>query len=139
MFRSLPKRTVITWLLGRLGPPPRPPRRHFGTMQQERARRRALGEWMKIAVEHDVPLGPAPADLPQLLDDPHMRQREIFCASEHPKAGPFTYVGQPAVIEGQSYEVWPPAPGLGEHTREVLAELGLTADQLDQLASRQMI
>jgi crotonobetainyl-CoA:carnitine CoA-transferase CaiB-like acyl-CoA transferase len=100
---------------------------------------RTLQEWMKIAVEHDVTLGPAPSHLPQLLDDPHLRQREIFYDGEHPGAGPFTYIGQPAVIEGQSYEVWRPAPGLGEHTREVLAELGLTEDQLGQLASKQVI
>jgi hypothetical protein len=30
MFRSLPKRALLSWLLGRLGPPPPPPRRHFG-------------------------------------------------------------------------------------------------------------
>jgi crotonobetainyl-CoA:carnitine CoA-transferase CaiB-like acyl-CoA transferase len=48
-------------------------------------------------------------------------------------------VGQPAVIEGQDYEVRRPAPRLGEHTREVLAELDLTADQLDQLAGEHVI
>ena len=94
---------------------------------------------MKIAVEHDVAMGPASSALPQVLDDPHMRQRQIFYLGEHPQAGPFSYVGQPAVIQGQDYEVWRPAPGLGEHTREVLAGLGLTADQLDQLASEQVI
>jgi crotonobetainyl-CoA:carnitine CoA-transferase CaiB-like acyl-CoA transferase len=102
-------------------------------------RTRTLEEWMKVAVEHDVAMGPAPTRLPELLDDPHMRQRQIFYEGEHPQAGPFTYVGQPAVIEGQDYEVWRPAPGLGEHTREVLAELDLTADQLDQLASEHVI
>jgi crotonobetainyl-CoA:carnitine CoA-transferase CaiB-like acyl-CoA transferase len=35
--------------------------------------------------------------------------------------------------------VWRPAPGLGEHTREVLAELDLTADELDRLASEKVI
>ena len=68
-----------------------------------------------------------------------MRQRQIFYEGEHPQAGPFIYVGQPAVIEGQDYEVWRPAPGLGEHTREVLAELDLTADQLDKLAGEHVI
>ena len=68
-----------------------------------------------------------------------MRQRQIFYLGEHPRAGAFTYVGQPAVIEGQDYEVWRPAPALGEHTREVLAALGFPADELDKLASEQVI
>jgi crotonobetainyl-CoA:carnitine CoA-transferase CaiB-like acyl-CoA transferase len=32
-----------------------------------------------------------------------------------------------------------PAPRLGEHTREVLAELGLDKDEIDALASRRVI
>jgi crotonobetainyl-CoA:carnitine CoA-transferase CaiB-like acyl-CoA transferase len=32
-----------------------------------------------------------------------------------------------------------PAPRLGEHTREVLAELGLASDEIDALASRRVI
>jgi crotonobetainyl-CoA:carnitine CoA-transferase CaiB-like acyl-CoA transferase len=106
---------------------------------QQIFRTRTLAQWMKTAAEHDVPIGPAPTDLLQLLDDPHMQQREIIYHGEHPKAGPFTYVAQPAVIEGQGYEVWRPAPELGEHTREVLAELGLTARQIDELASKHVI
>ena len=100
---------------------------------------RTLDEWMKIAVEHDVAMGPAPTEVTQLLTDPHMKQREIFYEGEHPNSGPFTYVGQPAVIEGQSYEVWRPAPELGEHTREILTELGISASELDRLASQQVI
>jgi len=106
---------------------------------QQIFRTRTLGEWMKTAAEHDVPIGPAPTGLPQLLDDPHMQQREIIYQGEHPKAGPFSYVGQPALIGGQSYEVGRPAPELGEHTREVLAELGLSPGQIDQLASQQVV
>lgn len=101
---------------------------------------RTLDEWMKIAVEYDVAMGPAPTTVTEAADDPHMRQRQIFYSGEHPHAGPFSYVGQPAVIEGQTYSVWRPAPLLGEHTREVLTnELGITAEALDQLAADKVI
>ena len=94
---------------------------------------------MKVALEHDVALRPAPASITDLPDDPHMQQRQIFFDGEHPHAGPFTYVGQPAVIEGQTYSVWRPAPLLGEHTRDVLGDLGVSAEELDALADRKVI
>jgi len=100
---------------------------------------RSLREWMKVAVEHDVAMGPAPRHVTELGDDPHMKQREIFFDGEHPDAGPFSYVGQPAVIEGQSYSVWRPAPALGQHTREVLGELGLSPSELAALAEQKVV
>lgn len=106
---------------------------------QEIFHTRTLDEWMKVAVEADVAMGPAPTTVVEAADDPHMRQRQIFYPGEHPHAGPFNYVGQPAVIEGQTYSVWRPAPLLGEHTREVLTELGLSADDLDRFKDSKVI
>ena len=45
-------------------------------------------------------------------------------AVQHPVAGPFTAVGWPAVVAGQPFDVTKPAPLLGEHVDEMLAELG---------------
>jgi hypothetical protein len=42
MFRSLPKRAVLSWLLHRLGPPPPPPRRHFSKSLEYDAKRPAI-------------------------------------------------------------------------------------------------
>ena len=106
---------------------------------QEIFRSRPSHEWMTIAAEHDIAIGPAPVEVAEVRQDPHMQQREVFYDGEHPHAGPFTYIGQPALIKGQHYEVWRPAPLLGEHTRDILGEVGLTPDQLDGLASQNVI
>ena len=67
----------------------------------------------------------------QLVDDPHARAVQLFVEQDHPIAGrvrlprhPNQFLGTPAVLGG-------PAPGLGEHTDELLAELGL-ADRVDE-------
>ncbi|MGH7805697.1 MAG: CaiB/BaiF CoA transferase family protein, partial [Candidatus Binatia bacterium] len=90
---------------------------------QKTFHQKTLAEWVAIARDHDIAMGPAHT-FGDLLTDPHLRSREIIHEGEHPKAGPFTYVGWPAPIGGQRFEVGRAAPELGEHTDEVLAELG---------------
>jgi len=90
---------------------------------------RTLSEWVAIALEHDIAMGPAHrAD--DLREDPHLAGREIFYEENHPKAGPFSSVGWPAPVQGQPFEVTQPAPELGQHTDEVLGELGHRAESI---------
>lgn len=92
---------------------------------------RTQEEWMKVAVDCDVPLGPV-HELADLPSDPHLSTRSVFVEGQHPKVGPFSYVGVPSMVRGQQYTVRRGAPALGEHTEELLAELGYDA-QLAQL------
>ena len=91
---------------------------------QEIFHTRTQREWIDIALRHDIALGPAHR-LDDLLDDPHLRAREIIVEHDHPHAGPVTLVGWAAPVADQPFEITHPAPLLGEHTAEVLSELGL--------------
>jgi crotonobetainyl-CoA:carnitine CoA-transferase CaiB-like acyl-CoA transferase len=93
---------------------------------------RTLAEWMDAALRADVAMGPA-NQLDDLLDDPHLSAREIIVETDHPMAGAVTQVGWPAPVFGQPFEVFRPAPALGEHTDEVLLELGYTPEALSGL------
>lgn len=99
---------------------------------------RTQAEWVEVAVEYDIPLSPA-NQRADLIDDAHMRAREIIDDSVHPDAGPFTTVGWPAVIEDQHYETYRPAPSLGQHTEEVLAELGRAAADIEKLRAEGVV
>ncbi len=92
---------------------------------QEVFRTKTLAEWMDLALQHDIAMGPA-NQLEDLLDDPHLREREIIVDYDDPHAGPVTFVGWAAPVRGQPFGVGRPAPLLGEHVDEILAEAGYT-------------
>jgi crotonobetainyl-CoA:carnitine CoA-transferase CaiB-like acyl-CoA transferase len=71
----------------------------------------------------------APPDLP---DDPHAREVGMFVDFDHPIAGRTRLPRHPAQFERTPAAYGLPSPGLGEHTDEILTELGL-ADRVAQL------
>lgn len=82
-----------------------------------------LDEWLRLAAEHGFALGAAHQTVEQVAADPHIAGRNVFVEGEHPVAGPISYVGSAAVVDGEKYVVRRHAPAPGEHTDEVKAEL----------------
>lgn len=94
---------------------------------------RTQADWVSLAAEHDVAIGPA-LQHNELRTDPQLIAREAFVESVHPVAGPFTHVTLPALVNGRrSTEIRHHAPALGEQTDEILAEIGLTGDEIATL------
>ncbi len=84
---------------------------------------RSTSDWTALAVEHQLPMAPIirPEDL---LTNEHAIARQMFAMYPHPKTGtPVKVLRIPLTVEGQSFEITRPAPQLGEHTKEILAEL----------------
>jgi crotonobetainyl-CoA:carnitine CoA-transferase CaiB-like acyl-CoA transferase len=105
---------------------------------QEIFHQRTLAEWMEVAIEADIAMGPA-NQVGDLLDDPQLASREIIVETVHPHAGEFTTVGWPAPVDGQPFEVTRPAPLLGEHTDEVLAAAGYSDREIAGLRAASVI
>ena len=59
--------------------------------------------------------------------DPVFAERGVFAEADHPSAGRLRYPGRPFVMERTPWSVRRPAPLLGQHTLEMLEELGYTA------------
>jgi crotonobetainyl-CoA:carnitine CoA-transferase CaiB-like acyl-CoA transferase len=74
------------------------------------------------------------------LDDPQMRARGFFQAVDNPLVGEQHYPTWPVRLSGGPAEIWTgPAPTLGQHTVEVLQELGVDDDELRRLEAEHVI
>jgi len=82
----------------------------------------------------------APINWPETLhEDPQVAHRGIIFDSEHPHWGPIRQTKPPVGFEGTPAEISRPTPMLGEHTDEVLRELGLDRAELAALRERKVI
>jgi CoA:oxalate CoA-transferase len=69
----------------------------------------------------------------EVFDDPHMIERGIVRDVEHPRLGPMHAVRNPILFDHDSPSVDRHAPTLGEHSEEVLSELGYSAGKINEL------
>lgn len=93
---------------------------------------RTTTEWIEVLDKAGVPGGPV-LTYDEALADPHVVARDMVVDLEHPIIGPMRTVGTGARFSGIDYEVRRPAPWLGQHTTEVLAEHGLSDDEIARL------
>lgn len=96
--------------------------------------KRDRADWMRLAVETGIPLGPAHATMDEVREDPQIRAREILVEHSDRQGGRFTHIGSPVMVAGQPFEIARPAPALGEHTDEVLLELGFGPADITRFA-----
>ncbi len=75
----------------------------------------------------------------QLVDDAHLNASQQFIDTPLPGRGTAKLPKMPVRSSAYEFRLRRAAPTLGEHTREVLLEFGLTKDEIDALASRRVI
>jgi crotonobetainyl-CoA:carnitine CoA-transferase CaiB-like acyl-CoA transferase len=94
--------------------------------------KRTTADWLARLEEAGVPAGPI-NDMAQVWADPHVRARKMLVETEHPRAGAVPNIGVPVKLSETPAAVRHAAPLFGQHTGEVLAEVGVDSDALAAL------
>ena len=79
-------------------------------------------------------------DTGDVVNDPHLAERDFFHKYEHPVAGEVVHPGAPFKMSATPWALHRPAPLLGQHNSDVYCgELGISSDALRQLRDQEIV
>src|SRR5258705_4906204 len=99
---------------------------------EDRLRERASAEWIEAFEAAGVPVWPVNT-IGDMLGDPQVAAREMVIEVDHPRAGRTRALGMPVKFSETRGDLTRPAPLLGQHSREILGQLGYTAPEIEAL------
>jgi len=100
----------------------------------EKLKARPVRQWIAALDAEGVPCGPINS-IADMAADPQALAREMVVELDHPRAGATRALGLPIKLSASPGKVVRPAPLLGQHTREVLAEFGFSASEIEALVN----
>lgn len=99
---------------------------------------RPTAEWLLVLESTGMPVGPV-NDMAAAYADPQVLARDMVVEIEHPVAGRIRNIGVPVKLSETPGQIRRPAPTLGQHTDEVLAELDFTAEAIANLRATRAV
>jgi formyl-CoA transferase len=99
---------------------------------------RTTDEWVRQLESHDILCAPV-RSTEEALQDPQLAVNRLIVEVEHPRVGRLRHVGTPLRLSKTSSRSPHAAPVLGQHTDEVLREIGYSLGEIGELRSKGVI
>lgn len=96
-------------------------------------REKTKEEWLELFKNTDVPLSPV-STMEEALSDPQIVHRELVKKVTDPESGEISVIGFPAKFSGISTDIQSPPPKAGQHTREILEQLGYSEEVISTIS-----
>ena len=100
--------------------------------------KKTSAEWVQILNDAGVPCGPI-YDIDDMFDDPQVKHLGMAAPVEHPELGEIEIVNQAASLSRTPFRIHSPTPELGQHSDEILDELGMSAKEISGLRERGVV
>lgn len=97
---------------------------------------RTLAEWRPLIM--DIPSSPI-QNLVEVVDDPQVRANDMFLPYEHPTYGPMKILASPLNLSRTPATIREPAPEFGQHTEEILLEMGFEWEDIERFKEKGVI
>ena len=104
----------------------------------EKLQARTIDEWERFFNEAGIPAGPV-YTMDGAMDHPQVRHREMVVERPHPILGTVSLLGLPVKLSETPGDVRRVPPEIGEHTDEILCELGLTEEARLRLREKRVV
>ncbi|WP_414941773.1 CaiB/BaiF CoA transferase family protein [Amycolatopsis sp. cmx-11-51] len=99
---------------------------------------RTTAEWAEICAANSIPFSPV-LDLDRAAEDAYVTEGGLLKVGEHPTEGPYRVIGNPLRFSATPPSIRSHTPSLGQHTAELLTELGYDAATISALADRGVV
>ncbi|MEU2621440.1 CoA transferase [Streptomyces sp. NPDC007157] len=99
---------------------------------EELAGEKTTAEWEQLCVEYSIPFAPV-LTAAEVTQDPYITEGGPLTVEEHPTEGPHRVIQPPVRFSASPSRVRRHCPTIGQHTTEVLTELGYSEDEIARL------
>ncbi|MEM7131128.1 MAG: CoA transferase [Chloroflexota bacterium] len=108
----------------------------LGAILEEITQKFTTSEWCELLIKHDIPFMHV-HDLDSLLTDEHLQEVGFFEDYEHPPTGAtYRAVQHPVHFSGTPATIRSHPPALGQDGREILADVGMAAPEVERLIEK---